>query len=387
MTQRRGQLKFGVFIPPQNRVGINPNLAIRRCVDLIEHLDRCGYDEVWVGEHHSGGAELIASPELVLAVAAERTRSIRLGTGVVSLPYHHPFQVAERFVLLDHLTRGRVMFGMGPGQLPTDAWMQGIDATQLRPRMEQSLSVILRLLAGETVTETTEWYTLRDAVLQLAPYSDLELSVVGTVSPSGPKLAGRHGLGLLSLAATDPTGNDVLPQHWQIVNEEAARHGHGVDRAQWRLMGPMHIAETEEQAKAECRYGLRWQYEYLRHITPSAIDVPDNSDDLADMLNRTGRGVIGTPEMAVQQIRRLIERSGGFGTYLLQGVDFADWEATLRSYRLIAEEVIPQFDGQIQPVQTSYDLVLSRSDENRSATAAARDAARTAWETERNRPA
>ena len=381
-----GQLKFGVFIPPQNRVGLNPNLAIRRCVELIEHLDRFGYDEAWVGEHHSGGAELIASPELVLACAAERTRSIRLGTGVVSLPYHHPFQVAERFVLLDHLTRGRVMFGMGPGQLPTDAWMHGIDPGQLRPRMEQAVSVIVRLLNGETVSEDTEWYHLREAVLQLAPYSAMELSVVGTVSPAGPKLAGRHGLGLLSLAATDPTGNDMLPKHWDIMNEEADRHGHAIDRAKWRLMGPMHIAETEAEAKANCRYGLRWQYEYLRHITPSAIDVPDNSDDLADLLNSSGRGVIGTPEMAVRQIRRLIERSGGFGTFLLQGIDFADWEATLRSYRLIAEEVMPHFNGQIRPVQTSYELVLGRSDDNRAATAAARAAASATWESERKTP-
>ena len=86
MALTSGGLKFGVFVPPQNRVGVNPNLAIRRSVELIEHLDRFGYDEAWVGEHHSGGAELIASPELVLACAAERTRSIRLGTGVVSLP-------------------------------------------------------------------------------------------------------------------------------------------------------------------------------------------------------------------------------------------------------------------------------------------------------------
>lgn len=387
MSLSRGRMKFGVFIPPQNRVGLNPNLAIRRCVELIEHLDRFGFDEAWVGEHHSGGAELIASPELVIASAAERTTAIRLGTGVVSLPYHHPFQVAERFVLLDHLTRGRVMFGMGPGQLPTDAWMHGIDATQLRPRMEQAVAVILRLLRGETVTETTEWYTLRDAVLQLAPFSDLELSVVGTISPAGPKLAGRHGIGLLSLAATDPTGNDMLPRHWDIMNEEAARHGHSVDRAAWRLMGPMHIAETEEEARANCRYGLRWQYEYLRHITPSSIEVPENSDDLADLLNRTGRGVIGTPEMARAQIRRLVERTGGFGSFLLQGVDFADWDATLRSYRLIAEEVIPHFDGQLTPVQTSYEHVLSRGDDNRAATAAAREAARQTWERERQTPA
>jgi limonene 1,2-monooxygenase len=377
-------LKFGVFIPPQNRVGINPNLAIRRVVELIERLDDLGYDEAWVGEHHSGGSELIASPELVLAAAAERTKHIRLGTGVISLPYHHPFQVAERVVLLDHLTQGRVMFGAGPGQLPTDAWMHGIDATQLRPRMEESLDVVLRLLAGETVTHQADWFTCQEATLQLEPFSDLELSVVGTVSPSGPKLAGRHGLGLLSLAATDPTGNDRLPVHWDIMNEEAGRHGRTVDRSRWRLMGPMHIAETVEEAKRNCRYGLRWQYKYLSHITPSAIDVPDDTDALADLINETGRGVIGTPDMAAAQIERLLERSGGFGTYLFQGADFAGWDATLRSYQLFAEEVAPRFDGQLLPVTRSYDMVVGAADDNRNATAAARLAAQDQWERERS---
>ncbi|HZZ50630.1 MAG TPA: LLM class flavin-dependent oxidoreductase, partial [Pseudonocardia sp.] len=196
-------LKFGVFFPPQNVIGLNPTLAMRRCIELAVHLDRLGFDEIWFGEHHSGGSEIVASPELMIAAAAERTTHIRLGTGVVSLPYHHPFQVAARIVQLSHMTRGRVMFGAGPGQLPTDATMLlGRDATALRPRMEEALDVIVRLLAGEVVTAKSEWFTLQDAVLQLAPYGDLETSVVGTVSPSGPKLAGRYGLGLLSLAAT-----------------------------------------------------------------------------------------------------------------------------------------------------------------------------------------
>ena len=211
-TQQR-PLKFGVFIPPQNVVGLNPTLAIRRVLELAEHLDRLGFDEVWFGEHHSGGSELVASPELLIAAAAERTTHIRLGTGVISLPYHHPFQVAERMVQLTHQTRGRVMLGAGPGQLPTDAKMFGMEATALRPRMEESLEVILRLLAGETVTAKSDWFSLQDAVLQLSPFGGLEVSVVGTVSPSGPKLAGRYGLGLLSLAATDPTGHDQLPVH------------------------------------------------------------------------------------------------------------------------------------------------------------------------------
>jgi limonene 1,2-monooxygenase len=319
----------------------------------------------------------------MIAAAAERTQQIKLGTGVISLPYHNPFQVAARIVQLTHMTRGRVMFGAGPGQLPTDAQMFGLEATQLRPRMEEALDIILRLLAGEKVSHKADWLTLQDAVLQLAPYGELDVSVVGTVSPSGPKLAGRHGLGLLSLAATDPTGNDQLPVHWDIMNEEATRTGHTVDRDKWRLMGPMHVAETEQRAKDNCRYGLRWQYEYLSHISPSAIAVPETTDELADMLNGTGRGVIGTPDMAAAQIQRLLDRSGGFGTYLFQGVDFASWQDTLRSYELFAEEVIPRFTGHLAPVLGSYEHVLNQTDSNRSATAAARVAASEQWKRER----
>lgn len=380
----RRPLKFGVFFPPQNVVGLNPTLAIRRAVELAVHLDQLGYDEIWFGEHHSGGSELAASPELLIAAAAERTTHIRLGTGVISLPYHHPFQVAERIVQLSHQTRGRVMFGAGPGQLPTDAKMFGMDATQLRPRMEEALDVILRLLAGETVSVKSDWFRLDDAVLQLAPYGDLEVFVVGTVSPSGPKLAGRHGLGLLSLAATDPAGRDKLPEHWAIVNEEAGRHGHQVSRDRWRLMGPMHLAESEAQARRNCEYGLRWQYEYLSHITPSAIDVPSTTAELADLLNSSGRAVIGIPEMAAIQIDRLLERSGGFGGYLFQGADFASWRDSMRSYELFAEEVMPRFTGHLDPVLRSHAHVLEETEANRQSTAAARAAAEQQWQRERD---
>ncbi len=386
MSKRSNRMKFGVFIPPQNKVGLNPHLAINRAIELTEHLDRLGFDEAWHGEHHSGGAEIIGSPELMLATMAPRTEQIRLGTGVISLPYHHPFQVAERIVLLDHLTEGRAMFGVGPGQLPTDAWMHGIEATDLRPRMEESLEVVLALLAGETVSRETEWFTVHEAKLQLAPYSDIEVSVVGTISPSGPKLAGRHGLGMLSLAATDPTGIDRLPVHWEIMNEEADRNGHTMNRRNWRLMGPMHLAETEAEAKVQARYGLKWQYDYLAHITPSAIEVPDGGPDaLADVINETGRGVIGTPAMAIAQIERLLERSGGFGTYLFQGADFARWEDAKRSYSLFAEEVMPHFGGQLEPVLESYERVVGASEDNKNATAAARLAATDQWQRERSR--
>ncbi|CAB4738570.1 unannotated protein [freshwater metagenome] len=353
------RMTFGIFLPPMHKVGLNPHLAIHRNLELIEHLDRLGYHEVWVGEHHSAGSELIASPEVFIATAAERTRTIRLGTGVSSLPYHHPYMLADRIVLLDHLTRGRVMFGAGPGQLTSDAMMLGIEPGTQRPRMEEAFDVMMRLFRGETVTHHADWFTCQDAVLQLAPYSDFDVVVAATASPSGSKTAGRYGTGLLSIAATDPIGIDLLSTHWGIVEHEAATHGHTVNRDKWRLMGPMHIAETEKQARENCRYGLQWVFEYLSHIIPLGDEpLPTDYDDLVTALNESGRAVIGTPAMARAQIERLIDKSGGFGTYLMLGADFANWPATLRHYELFAEEVMPHFDGQMAPVQAAYDRVV-----------------------------
>ncbi|MDX6232174.1 MAG: limonene 1,2-monooxygenase, partial [Nocardioidaceae bacterium] len=142
-------LRFGIFLAPFHPVGQNPTLALERDLELIEHLDALGYDEAWIGEHHSAGYEIIASPEVFIAAAAQRTRNIRLGTGVSSLPYHQPLMLADRMVLLDHLTRGRVMFGVGPGALPSDAFMMGIEVTKQRDMMEEALEAILLLLRSD----------------------------------------------------------------------------------------------------------------------------------------------------------------------------------------------------------------------------------------------
>src|SRR5689334_5741464 len=251
-------MRFGLFMAPFHPTGQNPTLALERDLDLICHLDRLGFDEVWIGEHHSAGYEIISSPEVFIAAAAERTKHIRLGSGVNSLPYHQPLMLADRFVLLDHLTRGRAMMGCGPGQLTSDAHMLGIPAETQRPRMEEALEAIVRLLRGETVTMETEWFTLQDARLQLKPYSDpcFEIAVAASISPTGARGAGRHGLGLLSIAATTRQGFDALGTHWNTWNEVAAENGHTVDRRNWRLVGPMHLAESKDQARRDVEYGI-----------------------------------------------------------------------------------------------------------------------------------
>ncbi|HUS62479.1 MAG TPA: LLM class flavin-dependent oxidoreductase, partial [Acidimicrobiales bacterium] len=329
-------LKFGIFLAPFHPVGQNPTLALERDLDLIVHLDSLGFDEAWIGEHHSAGYEIIASPEVFIATAAERTRNIRLGTGVSSLPYHHPLMLADRMVLLDHLTRGRVMMGVGPGSLPSDAFMMGIEVAKQRDRMEEALEAILLLLRSEEpVSIETEWFTLSDARLNLRPYSTphFEVAVASQVSPTGARAAGRFGTSLLSIGATNTAGFDMLGYNWDIAEKRAAEFGTTMDRQGWRLVGPMHIADTKEQAYKDVEFGLAEWVDYFQRVAalPLGVDTEDPAA-MADAVNASGFAVIGTVEDAIAQIQRLWDQSGGgFGTFLQMATDWADTDATRHS--------------------------------------------------------
>ena len=358
-------MRFGLFLAPFHPTGQNPTLALQRDLDLIEHLDRLGFHEVWIGEHHSGGYEIIASPEVFIAAAAERTKHIRLGSGVNSLPYHHPLLLADRFVLLDHLTRGRVMLGCGPGQLTSDAHMLGIPADEQRPRMEEALDAIMALLRGETVTMHTDWFTLQDARLQLKPYSEptLEVAVAASISPTGARAAGKHGTGLLSIAATTKQGFDAIGTHWQTWNDVAAQHGHTVDRATWRLVGPMHLAETKEQARKDVEYGIVPFSKYFTHVLPAGPTRGDTPEEIIANVDEDGFAVIGTPDDAIAKIESLVAESGGFGTFLFFGHDWASPAATKHSFELFAQYVMPHFTGQLDVPAASCEWVTGSGGE------------------------
>ena len=351
-------MKFGIFLAPFHPVGQNPTLALERDLELIQHLDALGFDEAWIGEHHSAGYEIIASPEVFIATAAERTRHIKLGTGVSSLPYHHPLLLADRMVLLDHLTRGGAMFGVGPGALPSDAFMMGINPEDQRRMMEESFEAILLLLTSdEPVSYETDWFVLKDARLQLRPYTDpcFEIAVAAQVSPSGPRLAGRFGAGLLSLGATNRSGFDVLGLHWNVMEERAAEFGGTVDRRRWRLVGPMHLALTREQAREDVAFGLADWLDYFRRVGALPLAPEGDDVDQVQTMIDSGLAVIGTPDDAIAQIQRLIDQSGGFGTYLFMAHEWARREPTLRSYELFAHEVMPLFQGSATRAVESRD--------------------------------
>ena len=356
------RLSFGAFLAPHHPIGEHPMLQFRRDLQLVEHLDNLGYDEFWCGEHHSSGWEMIASPEMFLAAAGERTKRIKLATGVVSLPYHHPFNVAQRMVQLDYMTGGRAIFGSGPGALASDAHTLGIDPMLLRDRQDEAIGVIRRLMRGERVTMKSDWFTLQDAALQLLPLQEeMPFAVASQISPSGMTLAGKHGIGIISIGSLSEEGLNALPTQWGFAEAAAAEHGQTVDRKDWRVLMSWHIAETREKARAEARDGLlRHNNEYITATLqrPGARAFKDADEAVEKTAFVPGAvATIGTPDDLVARIKSVLEISGGFGTVVGFAHDWANPENTMRSWDMVARYVVPEINGHLAKLRTSREFV------------------------------
>ena len=283
-------LKTGIFLAPFHALTENPLLALDRDMELLVHLDRLNYHEAWIGEHHSGGYEIIACPEMFIAAAAERTRHIRLGTGVVSLPYHNPFTVAGRMMQLDYMTRGRAMFGVGPGSLVYDAIKMGLKAEDQRRKLDESLDVVMELMQGGVVTKKTDWFDLHEARLQFKSYSQpmMEMAVASARSPTGALSAGKHGIGMLSIGGTSDDALKAHASNWGVYEESAKAHG--------KTRGPPQVAHRHLRPRCgDTRAGAR------RHeIRPRRFQA---------LFRRSG----DLPDRAARHHRRPGRISGGFG--------------------------------------------------------------------------
>ena len=351
------RLGFGAFLAPHHPIGENPMLQFRRDIKFVQHLDELGYDEFWCGEHHSSGWEMIASPEMFLAAAGEHTKRIKLATGVVSLPYHHPYNVAQRMVQLDWMTGGRAIFGSGPGALPSDAYTLGIDPMTQRDRQDEAIGVIRRLMKGERVTHKSDWFTMQDAALQLLPLQeDMPFAVASQISPSGMTLAGKYGIGIISLGSMAPEGLTALPTQWGFAEAAAKKAGTTVDRKNWRVLLNWHIAETKEKAIEQARVGLqRWHNQYivatLQRPGATAFKSPDEA--IEQMTAPGSAAVIGTPDDLIDMIKKVYSSSGGFGHCVGFVHDWDNPENTFRSWDMVARYVIPEINGYVTKLRES----------------------------------
>ncbi len=371
-------LKFGGFLPPFHAIGEDPTTSLWSDMDLIQWLDELGLDEAWVGEHHSGGWSTISSPELFVAAAAERTRHIRLGTGVISLPYHHPYMVAERMIQLDHQTRGRVSFGMGAGVHPSDAHMLGIAPSDQRRMMAESLDVVHHLVTStERLSRKSDWFTLQDAAVHLRPYRKpgVELLVAGTGTERSMRLAGRYGIAALTFAGMAGRQAAPLRTLWEAAEDEAAKYGRTVDRSSWRISICTHVAETRKEAYDQVREGAKhWWYSYVKDTLDAPGTLPEGREVEAMVENRSA--FVGSVDDVVEQIHGMIEDSGGFGTLLVTVQDWASRQQIKNSFELIARFVAPRFTGSVNSLRTSQTWAAEhRHDLAAKADEAARQAA------------
>jgi limonene 1,2-monooxygenase len=351
MLSRRGMkiMKFSLFMMPCHHPKENPALAFQRDIDLIHLADKLGFDEAFIGEHHSGGWETMPAPEMALSMAAAKSQRIRLGTSVFSAPFHHPFYLAERMAFLDHLTYGRAILGVGPCSLVTDKILFNMEEKALVPMLHEAVDVIVRLLESEDpVSHRGEFWKFDDLQLQLRSFQKprLPIAMPSAATPANLEMIGRNDIIWLS-----PTGKNRpdARKNWEIVEKGAREAGKVANRDNWRIATYMYLAETREQAWDEVREGIMREAEYFSAIglqghyaeyegQPFSEFTPESCADRRDW-------VIGTPDDAIGWIEAKIKETGGFGGMLLHSPEWTDrfkWE---RSMEMFARYVIPNFQG------------------------------------------
>ena len=347
-------MKFSFFMMPCHDPRENPALAFQRDIATIHLADRLGFDEFYIGEHHSGGWETMPAPEMALAMAAANAKRIRLGTSVWSAPFHHPFHLAERMCFLDHLTYGRAILGVGPCSLVTDKQLFNMDDTTLYPMLHEAIDVIVRLLeADEPISHDGRFWQFKDLRLQLRSFQQprLPLALPSAATPANLELIGRHDMIWLCPAGRNNPGNKPggLADRWALVEKAAASAGRTADRGNWRMTTYMYLADSLDQAWDDVRAGIIREAEYfsaigLKPFYEAEPGQPFEKFTAESIVDRRD-WVVGTPDDAIAWIERKQAETGGFGGVMLTAHEWTDFARIEKSTELFARYVMPRFTG------------------------------------------
>lgn len=356
-------LELGLFLQPATRPGRLLADVVDWNTDVIRHADACGYNEVWIGQHITSPWEPLPAPQQIIARSAGETSSIRLGTGVEVLYQSHPVRLACELAQLDHLTRGRLMFGFGGGGTPTDARLYDVDFStgQHQAMSREALKIILDCWksGGPDDFEGTYWSVKRPKSSEnyywhLEPFAPPEprIGFAGFMPNSGSlTIAGERGYIPLSF--------NVAPEHvavhWPVVENAATTAGRKADRNKWRHIREIYVAETAAEARAAVLDGFAAEFwnRYFKviverlsidHLFRRESSPPDEPIDARHLVDR-GTWFVGDPDQVAGQIIEQYRLTGGFGVLLQIGFDYAD-EGTrggwMRSMELLAREVMPK---------------------------------------------
>src|SRR5262245_3998172 len=345
-------MKFSFFMMPLHLPTENPSLAFDRDILLIHYADALDFDEFFIGEHHSGGWETMPAPEMALAKAAAHAHRSRLGTSVISLPFHHPFHVAERMAFLDHLTRGRAILGVGPCALVTDKALFGLPNEKLYPMLAESVDIIVRLLeSSEPIDYNGQFWSFKQMRLQLRSYQQprMPLAIASSGNAVSLELAGKYGMLFLAPAGKNVRNNQTKAEQWNKVEAHAAKHGTKTSRDNWRIATCVYLAESREEAWRDVEASIGRDMKYFAAIGLKGPYEAYPGQPLSEITPRSGADrrdwIIGTPEDAIAQIERMQRETGGFGGLMLTTHEWVGTEKMRHSYELFARYVMPYFRG------------------------------------------
>jgi alkanesulfonate monooxygenase SsuD/methylene tetrahydromethanopterin reductase-like flavin-dependent oxidoreductase (luciferase family) len=355
------RVDYGMFSMPLRPPGGDITAAYHRDVEGFVLGDRLGYTEGWMGEHYTIPWEPMPASDLFVSHVLARTENIRLGTGVTLLPMNDPRQVALRIAYLDHLSKGRLNFGIGAGGAPTDFKFYDIDnkAGEHRARMRESIDVILRLWTeDEPFTHDGEFwqFSVPEPMMEVPLYHHLRpyqtphppIAVAGLHKASESLMtAGARGWIPMSINYL-PAKN--LLTHWDAVKEGASSAGRTPDRRQWRIAREIFVAPTDEEARDAVLGGVmaRAYSEYMINVLKS-LGISDLYKEDPDMPDTELTAeyvcdnifVVGSPDTVTEKLTKLYDDVGGFGTVLQLQYTSDPWGQWKECMRLFAEEVMP----------------------------------------------
>jgi alkanesulfonate monooxygenase SsuD/methylene tetrahydromethanopterin reductase-like flavin-dependent oxidoreductase (luciferase family) len=353
-------MELGLFAMPLHP----PTKPIAQCydedVEMLVLADELGFSEAWIGEHATMAWENIPAPDQFIARVAPWTKQIRFGTGVVLMAQHHPAEIGNRIAQLDHLTKGRINFGIGIGRVSTDLELFGIDPQLPEIMMYRAIDIILKLWTEDPPYDLPgQFWPIRVKNLHpdlglggpLKPYQKPHppIALPGISAQSRQMfIAGQRDWIALSGNLMDPR---FLRGHSEQLSKGAQSVGRTLDRSKWRVCREIYVDDTSEAAWKYARSGsmavglgdyfipMGLKNKSLGNFKVSE-DVPDSDVNLDYLLKHMC--IIGNPDEAARQIREIYESVGGFGSLLLIAHDWDDPERWRNCMRLLAKEVMPQ---------------------------------------------
>lgn len=352
-------LRLGMFVMPIH----DPAKSLVQCIDedleLAVHCDRLGFDEFWVGEHHTSTVENIVMPEIFLAKAAAMTQRLRVGPAPVCLQYHHPVHVANRLAFLDHLSHGRLNVCFGPGTIPTDVEVYGVNPQEIAGRVGESVDIILKIWTSDPPYDITGKYwnvSLKqhlDPQMGLGglhkplqrPYPPIAVPSISPKSVGIEKAAARG----FSLFSHHMISSEVLVKQWATYRTAAEGAGRKATPADWRLARNVFVADSSSEARRLARTNsLGRCIQYILDLTrrgpgvsmwkrnAEQSDLDCNLDYFLDEVL-----IVGDPPEVTRKLRALRDRVGDFGTLVLVAHDWDERQRWLRSLELFTREVVP----------------------------------------------